>query len=247
MSGGSFDYAYHRISMFADSLRHELSRNQKFVELYQVPVTVNTRNLRFTLGDQAFLYFTRSLVIEKYLTDEEAVAIENGENREITVTNQFAHKCCIIRSSDSEVLGEFNSPLSEDIVNIFKTTIEVTESLSSLAKSLEWFSSGDTSENDVIQEFKTFQSSVAQILANHKISESSDVSESAIPKIVKSRWRAKEGELYFYVTNYGTLCQTINEERFADSMRYHCGNFFKTKEEARASKIYQAFERRENE
>ena len=60
---------------------------------------------------------------------------------------------------------------------------------------------------------------------------------------VKKRWRAKWGEVYWYVTDEGTVWRSNDTSRPLDCGRYNSGNYFRSIDEAMASKIYQAFER----
>ena len=50
-------------------------------------------------------------------------------------------------------------------------------------------------------------------------------------KVEKLRWRAKEGESYYYITDNGVICG-IDDEFNIDNNRYASGNYFKTVSEA---------------
>lgn len=50
-------------------------------------------------------------------------------------------------------------------------------------------------------------------------------------KVEKSRWRAKEGENYYYITDNGVICG-IDDGFNIDNNRYASGNYFKTTSEA---------------
>lgn len=48
----------------------------------------------------------------------------------------------------------------------------------------------------------------------------------------KKRWRAKAGNKYFYVDDFGIVESTQDKEYNSDDYRYETRNYFKTKEEA---------------
>ena len=48
-------------------------------------------------------------------------------------------------------------------------------------------------------------------------------------EIVDYRWRAKEGELYYYVFSDGTIDEYRDEYCVVDDTIYNLGNYFKTK------------------
>jgi len=64
-----------------------------------------------------------------------------------------------------------------------------------------------------------------------------------LPPYEKKRWRAKGGQLYYYVTDIGSVFKRYDEMDGTDNLRYSAGNYFSSREEAKASKIYQGFER----
>lgn len=56
-------------------------------------------------------------------------------------------------------------------------------------------------------------------------------------ELKKLRWRANEGERYFYIMTSGRIDSSIEDKECTDDMRHDFGNYFKTKEEAaRAAK-----------
>lgn len=71
-----------------------------------------------------------------------------------------------------------------------------------------------------------------------------DKSHSVLFDIVElPRWRAKEGEIYYYVNIPGCVSSTTDERGSCDESYYVCGNYFKTREEAEkvAGKIREIF------
>lgn len=48
------------------------------------------------------------------------------------------------------------------------------------------------------------------------------------------RWRAKFGELYYYINSKGIICDTSDERCNEDYYRYSFHNYFKTESEAQA-------------
>lgn len=61
------------------------------------------------------------------------------------------------------------------------------------------------------------------------------------------RWRAKKGETYCYITDYGEVDETTDEKGYRDEERYRLGNYFKSWAEAEqyAEKIREIFKRKE--
>lgn len=53
-------------------------------------------------------------------------------------------------------------------------------------------------------------------------------------RVEKKRWRAKEGERYWFVDDSGSSDSVIDEHDFIDKGRFDSGNYFQTKEEADA-------------
>lgn len=51
-------------------------------------------------------------------------------------------------------------------------------------------------------------------------------------KVEKTRWRAEEGDGYFYVDNQGRKIAKNEECKFVDEDRFAFGNYFRTKEQA---------------
>lgn len=45
------------------------------------------------------------------------------------------------------------------------------------------------------------------------------------------RWRAKEGELYYFMSDYGECCNTYDMNTSFDNERHKIGNYFRTAEE----------------
>jgi hypothetical protein len=64
-----------------------------------------------------------------------------------------------------------------------------------------------------------------------------------LPKYEKKRWRAKFGKLYYYVADIGFVLKHLDEMDATDNLRHSAGNYFRSEEQALASKIYQAFGR----
>jgi hypothetical protein len=64
-----------------------------------------------------------------------------------------------------------------------------------------------------------------------------------LPPYKKKRWRAKDGDGYYYVATDGIVEHDNEILHSLDIRRYNSGNYFRTEEEAMASKIYQAYER----
>jgi hypothetical protein len=64
-----------------------------------------------------------------------------------------------------------------------------------------------------------------------------------LPPYEKKRWRAKRGGQYWFVTIFGDLNSTCDYGFESDLGLFRAHNYFRTAEEAKASKIYQAFER----
>lgn len=57
---------------------------------------------------------------------------------------------------------------------------------------------------------------------------------------LRARWRANIDDTYFYVDSFGDTYKTSEGSIYA-SDRYNAGNYFKTEEEAIASKFYKVF------
>ena len=70
---------------------------------------------------------------------------------------------------------------------------------------------------------------------------------SASPWLIlrKKRWRANNGLHYCYVGTNGDICTTDEYQGYIDNSRYRTGNYFRTKEEAKASKFYKVFHQKE--
>ena len=49
---------------------------------------------------------------------------------------------------------------------------------------------------------------------------------------IKVRWRAREGEKYYYFCGHGEICADRDGPYKIDTGRYNLGNYFKTEEEA---------------
>lgn len=61
---------------------------------------------------------------------------------------------------------------------------------------------------------------------------------------ITKRWRAKCGENYYYIDNFGMVNCSIDIYSVVDDIRYNLGNYFETKEEAQKvieSKEWQDF------
>ncbi len=54
----------------------------------------------------------------------------------------------------------------------------------------------------------------------------------------EGRWRAEEGEYFWYVSNTGVVLKTLEGNTGADKKLYKAGNYFQTEEQAKASNIY---------
>lgn len=65
-----------------------------------------------------------------------------------------------------------------------------------------------------------------------------EIPESAL---VKPKWRAKSGCLYFYVDSDGTIERAVEDSNGIDSGRFEQGNYFQTEKEAKESKFYKVF------
>ena len=50
---------------------------------------------------------------------------------------------------------------------------------------------------------------------------------------VSKRWRAEEGEAYFYIDVYNNIEETVDNHLTSDKLHYDMGNYFKTEEEAK--------------
>lgn len=50
---------------------------------------------------------------------------------------------------------------------------------------------------------------------------------------VPKRWRAEEGETYFYIDAYNNIEETVDNCLTSDKLHYELGNYFKTKTEAK--------------
>jgi hypothetical protein len=61
-----------------------------------------------------------------------------------------------------------------------------------------------------------------------------------------TRWRAERFWCYFRVTSYGEIVNAVDYYHYNDDHRYSIGNYFKTEEEAKNSKIYKAFHEKED-
>lgn len=59
-----------------------------------------------------------------------------------------------------------------------------------------------------------------------------DKLEEMIKAIPKGRWRAKNGEAYYFLAADGNKTDTMEVGSFADCNRFNRGNYFRTKEEA---------------
>lgn len=46
------------------------------------------------------------------------------------------------------------------------------------------------------------------------------------------RWRARQGESYYFITSEGLISAAIEDGSFDSSMRYNAGNYFQTDENA---------------
>lgn len=57
----------------------------------------------------------------------------------------------------------------------------------------------------------------------------------------RPRWRAEDGEMYYFVTSFGEIA--CEQELFYqdDDRRFDAGNYFKNEKEARESKFYKVF------
>ena len=51
------------------------------------------------------------------------------------------------------------------------------------------------------------------------------------------RWRAEDGELYYYVNMYGNVEPFTERKEWSDDKSYNSGNYFRTKEEAEAAAV----------
>ncbi|MGL5964388.1 MAG: hypothetical protein ACRCZ2_08350, partial [Fusobacteriaceae bacterium] len=69
--------------------------------------------------------------------------------------------------------------------------------------------------------------------------------EIPIPKsaLVRPRFRARRGGVYYYVNLCGDVCQSDELRAKLDEQQYEAGNYFETEELAMDSDIYKAFER----
>lgn len=47
------------------------------------------------------------------------------------------------------------------------------------------------------------------------------------------RWRAKKGEIYHFVTDWGVVIEKLEEGTYPDDIHYEVGNYFRTYEEAK--------------
>lgn len=71
-----------------------------------------------------------------------------------------------------------------------------------------------------------------------------DKDHSVLFNIVElPRWRAKYEEHYYYVSDWGVVRKSKDQCWGEDNVRYECGNYFKTREEAEkyAEKIREIF------
>ena len=50
---------------------------------------------------------------------------------------------------------------------------------------------------------------------------------------VPKRWRAEEGEAYFYIDVYNNIEETVDNHLTSDKLHYDMGNYFKTEEETK--------------
>lgn len=71
---------------------------------------------------------------------------------------------------------------------------------------------------------------------NKRISTAGEFEE--IPEKYK-RWRANAEGPYFYLSNDGDICSTIDLRFSNDNFRYYVGNYFKTREEVEKYREYQ--------
>ena len=59
-----------------------------------------------------------------------------------------------------------------------------------------------------------------------------DKLEEMLKAVPKDRWRAKNGETYYYLTSEGIVVNREENNSLASCNRYNRGNYFRTKEEA---------------
>lgn len=50
---------------------------------------------------------------------------------------------------------------------------------------------------------------------------------------IPKRWRAEEGEAYFYIDVYNNIEESVDNRLTSDKLHYDIGNYFKTEEEAK--------------
>ena len=64
-----------------------------------------------------------------------------------------------------------------------------------------------------------------------------------VPKeaLERKRWRAKDDECYFFVTPYGEIVITTECGAEEDDLLYAVGNYFKERDDAKKSTIYNGF------
>lgn len=65
---------------------------------------------------------------------------------------------------------------------------------------------------------------------------------SPITPAKKKRWRASLGRPFFYIDTFQEIkCRSDDRDHY-DNKHYESGNYFQTREEAKASSLYKAFE-----
>lgn len=60
-------------------------------------------------------------------------------------------------------------------------------------------------------------------------------------ELITYKWRAKKGETFYYIDAFGEIIKTIELDVRSDEQLHRIGNYFKNREDAIKSSIYQSF------
>lgn len=68
-------------------------------------------------------------------------------------------------------------------------------------------------------------------------------------KIIRKRWRALKGEIYYHINSEGTIFSIKEQNNKIDDLYYECGNYFKTEEQAEKvnNRINEIYEEHKND
>lgn len=65
------------------------------------------------------------------------------------------------------------------------------------------------------------------------------------PNQVRPVWRAEKGEVYWYINEFGGTHHALESLSAEDAFRFKAGNYFKSMEQAKESKLYLSYIREE--